>query len=71
MASILSQTYGSRTIVVRLPAKQTFRFRRVRSIECGLDFDLAFGGFTVAFETRAISYSFWIGQYSVKGLTNY
>ena len=60
MALVLSQAYGPRTIVVRLPPKKTFRFSRVGRIECGLDFDLAFGGFTLAFETRAISYSFWL-----------
>ena len=60
MASILSQTYGSRTIVARLLPKRTFRFRRVGRIECGLDFGLAFGGCLLAFEARAISYSFWL-----------
>ena len=43
MASMLSQTNGSRAIVVRLPLKWTFRFRRVGRVECGLDLGSTWG----------------------------
>ena len=56
---ILPQTYGSRTISVRLQPKWTSYFRRFGCINCELDFGLASKEYHFIIWICVVSQPFW------------